>query len=124
MQPGTRADGRSPEQLRPVSIEPRFLTATAASCLIKMGQTWVLCSAAVDEQVPSFLQGRGKGWVTSEYAMIPPSSPQRIAWNRGISGGRQQEISRPLRPCLRAAIDTAKLRRHQNKRRCLPIHDR
>ena len=91
-QPGTRADGRSPEQLRPVSIEPRFLSATPASCLIRMGDTWVLCTAAIEEQVPSFLQGRGQGWVTSEYAMIPPSSPQRIPWNRGISGGRQQEI--------------------------------
>src|SRR5438046_1359446 len=104
-QPGTRADGRSAAQLRPVSIEPRFLTATPASCLIRMGQTWVLCSAAVEEQVPSFLQGRGQGWVTSEYAMIPPSSPQRIPWNRGVSGGRQQEISRLIGRGLRAAIN-------------------
>src|SRR5579871_3105163 len=112
-EPGTRADGRSAEQLRPVSIEPRFLTATPASCMIRMGQTWVLCSAAVDEQVPSFLQGRGKGWVTSEYAMIPPSSPQRIPWNRGISGGRQQEISRLIGRGLRAAIDMKKLGERQ-----------
>ena len=112
-QPGTRADGRSAEQLRPVSIEPRFLTATPASCLIRMGQTWVLCSAAVDEQVPSFLSGRGQGWVTSEYAMIPPSSPQRIPWNRGISGGRQQEISRLIGRGLRAAIDMKRLGERQ-----------
>jgi ribonuclease PH len=65
----------------------------------------VLCSAAVEEQVPSFLQGRGQGWVTSEYAMIPPSSPQRIPWNRGVSGGRQQEISRLIGRGLRAAIN-------------------
>jgi ribonuclease PH len=52
MQPGTRADGRSADQLRPVSIEPRFLTATPASCLIRMGQTWVLCSAAVEANTP------------------------------------------------------------------------
>jgi ribonuclease PH len=104
-QPGTRADGRSAEQLRPVSIEPRFLTSTPASCLIRMGDTWVLCSAAIEEQVPSFLQGRGQGWVTSEYAMIPPSSPQRIPWNRGVSGGRQQEISRLIGRGLRAAIN-------------------
>jgi len=70
-----------------------------------MGETWVLCSAAVEEQVPSFLQGRGQGWVTSEYAMIPPSSPQRIPWNRGVSGGRQQEISRMIGRGLRAAIN-------------------
>jgi len=78
-----------------------------------MGQTWVLCSAAVEEQVPSFLQGRGQGWVTSEYAMIPPSSPQRIPWNRGISGGRQQEISRLIGRGLRAAIDMKRLGERQ-----------
>lgn len=110
---GLRADGRAADQLRPVSIEPRFLTATPASCLIRMGQTWVLCTAAVDEQVPGFLQGRGQGWVTSEYAMIPPSSPQRIPWNRGISGGRQQEISRLIGRGLRAAIDMKKLGERQ-----------
>src|SRR5579864_6411351 len=113
MDTGARADGRSAEQLRPVSIEPRFLTATPASCLIRMGQTWVLCTAAVEEQVPPFLQGRGKGWVTSEYAMIPPSSPQRIPWNRGISGGRQQEISRLIGRGLRAAIDMKRLGERQ-----------
>jgi ribonuclease PH len=78
-----------------------------------MGQTWVLCSAAVEEQVPSFLQGRNQGWVTSEYAMIPPSSPQRIPWNRGISGGRQQEISRLIGRGLRAAIDMKRLGERQ-----------
>jgi ribonuclease PH len=112
-QVGTRADGRSAEQLRPVSIEPRFLSATPASCLIRMGETWVLCSAAIEEQVPPFLQGRGQGWVTSEYAMIPPSSPQRIPWNRGISGGRQQEISRLIGRGLRAAINMKKLGERQ-----------
>jgi len=120
-EPGTRADGRSAEQLRPVSIEPRFLTATPASCMIRMGQTWVLCSAAVDEQVPSFLQGRGQGWVTSEYAMIPPSSPQRIPWNRGISGGRQQEISRLIGRGLRAAIDMKRLGERQIMLDCTVI---
>src|SRR6266567_6869038 len=120
-QPGTRADGRSPEQLRAVSIEPRFLTATPASCLIRMGRTWVLCSAAVDEQVPSFLLGRGQGWVTSEYAMIPPSSPQRIPWNRGISGGRQQEISRLIGRGLRAAIDMTRLGERQITLDCIVI---
>src|SRR6267142_2615246 len=111
--PGTRADGRSADQLRPVKIEPRFLTSTPASCLIRMGDTWVLCTAAIEEQVPSFLQGRGQGWVTSEYAMIPPSSPQRIPWNRGVSGGRQQEISRLIGRGLRAAINLKKLGERQ-----------
>jgi ribonuclease PH len=120
-EPGRRADGRSAAQLRPVSIEPRFLIATPASCMIKMGQTWVLCSAAVEEQVPPFLLGRGQGWVTSEYAMIPPSSPQRIAWNRGISGGRQQEISRLIGRGLRAAIDMKKLGERQITLDCTVI---
>jgi len=80
---------------------------------MRMGATWVLCTAAVEEQVPSFLQGRGQGWVTSEYAMIPPSSPQRIPWNRGVSGGRQQEISRLIGRGLRAAINLKKLGERQ-----------
>jgi ribonuclease PH len=121
MDTAARADGRLPDQLRPVSIESRFLTATPASCLIRMGQTWVLCTAAVDEQVPSFLAGRGQGWVTSEYAMIPPSSPQRIPWNRGISGGRQQEISRLIGRGLRAAIDMKKLGERQITLDCTVI---
>ena len=108
-----RADGRAPDELRLVSIEPRFLASTRASCLIRMGATWVLCSAAVEEQVPPFRQGSGKGWVTSEYAMIPPSSNQRIPWNRGISGGRQQEISRLIGRSIRAAIDLGKLGERQ-----------
>ncbi|MDQ6673766.1 MAG: ribonuclease PH [Chloroflexota bacterium] len=116
-----RADGRSADQLRPVSIEPRFLTSTPASCLIRMGDTWVLCSAAVEEQVPGFLKGKGQGWVTSEYAMIPPSSPQRIPWNRGTSGGRQQEISRLIGRGLRAAIDMKKLGERQIQLDCVVI---
>ena len=86
-----------------------------------MGLTWVLCTAAVDDQVPPFLQGRGKGWVTSEYAMIPPSSPQRIPWNRGINGGRQQEISRLIGRGLRAAIDMRKLGERQITLDCTVI---
>lgn len=89
--------------------------------MIRMGQTWVLCSAAVEEQVPPFLHGRGQGWVTSEYAMIPPSSPQRIPWNRGISGGRQQEISRLIGRGLRAAIDMKRLGERQITLDCTVI---
>ena len=121
MQPVLRADGRSAEQLRPVKIEPRYLTATPASCMMRMGDTWVLCTAAVEEQVPSFLQGRGQGWVTSEYAMIPASSPQRIPWNRGVGGGRQQEISRLIGRGLRAAINLKKLGERQVTLDCTVI---
>jgi ribonuclease PH len=116
-----RADGRAADQLRPVSLEPRFLSSTPASCLIRMGATWVLCTAAVDESVPPFLVGRGRGWVTSEYAMIPPSSPQRVPWNRGISGGRQQEISRLIGRGLRAAIDLDRLGERQITLDCTVI---
>ncbi len=116
-----RPDGRAWNELRPVSIEPRYLASTPASCLIKMGGTWVLCSAAVEEQVPPFLQGKGQGWVTSEYAMIPPSSPQRVPWKRGISGGRQQEISRLIGRGLRAAIDLKKLGERQIMLDCTVI---
>src|SRR5918994_4784954 len=119
--PARRADGRAPDELRPVSIEPRFLTSTPASCMIRMGDTWVLCTAAVEDQVPPFLVGRGQGWVTSEYAMIPPSSPQRIPWNRGTSGGRQQEISRLIGRGLRAAIDMKKLGERQIMLDCTVI---
>src|SRR5215207_4046292 len=89
--------------------------------MIRMGDTWVLCSAAVDESVPPFLVGRGQGWVTSEYAMIPPSSPQRIPWNRGTGGGRQQEISRLIGRGLRAAIDMKKLGERQIMLDCTVI---
>jgi ribonuclease PH len=89
--------------------------------MIRMGQTWVLCSAAVEEQVPPFLRGKEQGWVTSEYAMIPPSSPQRIPWNRGISGGRQQEISRLIGRGLRAAIDLKRLGERQIMLDCTVI---
>jgi ribonuclease PH len=89
--------------------------------MIRMGSTWVLCTAAVDESVPPFLVGKGQGWVTSEYAMIPPSSPQRIPWNRGISGGRQQEISRLIGRGLRAAIDLKRLGERQIMLDCTVI---
>jgi ribonuclease PH len=104
-----RVDGRAPNELRPVILEPRFLETSKASCMIRMGKTWVLCTAAVEERVPSFLIGKGEGWLTAEYAMIPPSSQDRIPWNRGISGGRQQEISRLIGRSIRAAIDLKKL---------------
>jgi ribonuclease PH len=71
--------------------------------------------------VPPFLKGKEQGWVTSEYAMIPPSSPQRIPWNRGISGGRQQEISRLIGRGLRAAIDMKRLGERQITLDCTVI---
>src|SRR5262249_35452660 len=120
-QPGPRADGRAFDQLRAVSIEPRFLKSTPASCLIRMGDTWVLCSAAVEETVPPFLVGRGQGWVTSDYAMLPPSSRRRSPWNGGTGGGRQQETSRLSGRGLRAAIDLKRLGERQIMLDCTVI---
>jgi ribonuclease PH len=89
--------------------------------MIRMGDTWVLCTAAVEEAVPPFLKGKDQGWVTCEYAMIPPSSPTRIPWNRGVNGGRQQEISRLIGRGLRAAIDMKKLGERQIQLDCTVI---
>ena len=90
-----RADGRAPDQLRPVSIETRFLTSTPASCLIRMGDTWVLCSAAVEEQGPGFLIGRGQGWVTSEMGQeratmtVQPNGNYKASTVRGLTSEGQ-----------------------------------
>jgi ribonuclease PH len=103
-----RADGRSPGQLRPVSLEPRFLEIHPASCLAKFGRTWVLCTASVEERVPPFVEARGGGWVTGAYGMMPGSVAERIAPARN-SGGRAEEISRLIGRSLRAATELAKL---------------
>jgi ribonuclease PH len=102
--PFARPDGRPPEALRPVSLESRYLELHPASCLARFGRTWVLCTASVEERVPPFLQGTGRGWVTGEYAMMPGSVPDRIdpARNRG---GRAEEIARLIGRSLRAAVD-------------------
>src|SRR5512146_2280716 len=97
-----RVDGRAPEELRPVELIPGYLELHPASCLIKMGRTWVLCTASVEEKVPSFLEGKGQGWVTAEYGMLPGSTNVRTPRERQ-GGGRSQEISRLIGRCLRAA---------------------
>ena len=72
-----RQDGRLPEQARPVSIQTNFVRPAAGSCLIATGNTRVICTASVEEGVPPFLRGKGQGWVTAEYAMLPASTGQR-----------------------------------------------
>lgn len=99
-----RTDGRGFDQLRPVELIPGFLELHPASCLIKMGRTWVLCAASVEERVPPFLEGKDQGWVTGEYAMLPASTGRRTPRERQ-SGGRTQEISRLIGRALRAAVD-------------------
>ena len=103
-----RADGRQPDELRPVEIVPGYLELHPTSCLIKMGRTWVLCAASVEERVPPFLEGKGQGWVTAEYGMLPASTQRRTPREKQ-SGGRSQEISRLIGRSLRAAVDMKKL---------------
>ena len=101
-----RHDGRNPDQLRPVIITPHYLNHPAGSCLIEMGRTRVVCSAMVEESVPPFLKGGGKGWLTAEYSMLPACSKQRVQRERAKVGGRTHEIQRLIGRSLRSCIDT------------------
>jgi len=104
-----RSDGRLPEQLRLVKIVPHFQTAPHGSCLIEMGKTRVICSVMLEETVPPFLKGSGKGWVTAEYSMLPGSSPKRVGRERQKVGGRTHEIQRLIGRSLRTCVDMTKL---------------
>ena len=102
-----RADGRSPDELRPIRVTPDFMSYAEGSCLVEMGSTKVICTATLESSVPRWLVGRGRGWVTAEYSMLPRSSPQRIPREvgRGRPSGRTQEIQRLIGRSLRAIID-------------------
>lgn len=102
-----RTDGRSPEQLRPVKITRGFLRNAEGSALIEIGATTVVCSASVEESVPPFLKGTGKGWVTAEYSMLPRSTGERVSRDgrRGQVSGRTQEIQRLIGRSLRAIFN-------------------
>jgi ribonuclease PH len=95
---------RSPDELRPVTVELGFTESTPGSVLISMGRTRVLCTASIEEEVPRWMRDTGKGWVTAEYAMLPGSSSERIRRDH-ISGGRAKEISRLIGRSLRAAVN-------------------
>ncbi len=106
-----RADGRTPDQLRPITIEPGFITSATGSVLIAAGNTRVICTAMVEEQVPGWRRGSGKGWVTAEYGMLPGSTDtrkQRDA-SRGKVDGRSTEIQRLIGRSLRSVVDLAAL---------------
>ena len=106
-----RADGRRPDELRPIHIEPGFITSATGSVLIAAGNTRVICTAMVEEQVPGWRRGSGKGWVTAEYGMLPGSTDtrkQRDA-SRGKVDGRSTEIQRLIGRSLRSVVDLAKL---------------
>jgi ribonuclease PH len=106
-----RSDGRRPDELRPVSIEPGFLKYAEGSALITVGNTRVLCAATVEDKVPQWLKGRGLGWVTAEYAMLPRATQERTQREsaKGRVGGRTHEIQRIIGRALRAITDTGKL---------------
>src|SRR3954471_6710844 len=102
----TRPDGRRPDELRPLSITPDWLKDPEGSALIRAGETWVICTASVEEKVPPFMKDSGKGWVTAEYAMLPRSTNTRSGRQ---PGGRGKEIERLIGRALRASIDMSKL---------------
>ena len=106
-----RNDGRAPNQMRPVKLTPDFLPNAEGSVLIEVGQTRVICAATVSDGVPSFLKGSGKGWVTSEYGMLPRATDERTPREaaRGRQSGRTLEIQRLIGRSLRAVTNTAKL---------------
>jgi ribonuclease PH len=102
-----RADGRAPHELRPVKMTPDFIPTAEGSVLIEMGRTRVIVTASVNDGVPSFMKGSGKGWVTGEYGMLPRATEERTPResSRGRQSGRTLEIQRMIGRTLRAATD-------------------
>ena len=104
----TRHDGRKANQLRKIKVTKNYLKHAEGSCLIEFGDTKVICSASVEEGVPPFLKGKGTGWVTGEYGMLPRSCTTRINREKGASG-RTQEIQRLVGRALRSVVNMDKL---------------
>ncbi|MDA5194654.1 ribonuclease PH [Govanella unica] len=102
-----RPSGRTADQMRPVSLETGVAKHAEGSCLVKFGDTHVLCTASLDEKVPSWLKGQGKGWITAEYGMLPRSTHTRTDREaaRGKQSGRTQEIQRLIGRALRSVCD-------------------
>ncbi len=110
-----RSDGRAADELRPITFERDFTEMADGSVLVSFGRTRVLCTASIDPDVPRWMRGRGTGWVTAEYSMLPGSSPERVNREaaRGRQSGRTQEIQRLIGRSLRAVTDAAKLGERQ-----------
>jgi ribonuclease PH len=102
-----RRDGRQPDDLRPLTFARDYTEMAAGSVLVSMGRTRVLCTASVDERVPPWMRGKGTGWVTAEYSMLPGSTPDRSdrEVNKGKPSGRTQEIQRLIGRSLRSVCD-------------------
>lgn len=106
----TRHDGRTPDELRPLTFERGYTGSSPGSVLVRMGRTTVLCTCTVEASVPPFLVGSGKGWLTSEYGMLPGSTSSRKARDRGGKiDGRTVEIQRLIGRSLRTVVDLEKL---------------
>jgi ribonuclease PH len=103
----SRADGRRPDELRPLELEPNWLEQPHGSVLYSQGKTKVLCTASIEEGVPRWLMGRGRGWMTAEYSLLPASTGERTQReaSRGKQGGRTVEIQRLIGRALRAVTD-------------------
>ena len=107
----SRPSGRSPDALREVTIQRRYTRHAEGSVLVAFGDTRVLCTASVEERVPAFLRGKGEGWITAEYGMLPRSTNSRMGREaaQGKQGGRTLEIQRLIGRSLRACVDRAAL---------------
>jgi ribonuclease PH len=102
-----RASGREPDELRPITFTRDYTEMAAGSVLVEFGRTRVLCTASVEDRIPPWLRGKGQGWVTAEYSMLPGSSPERVGREaaKGKQSGRTQEIQRLIGRSLRAVTD-------------------
>ncbi|MEK6555417.1 MAG: ribonuclease PH [Bdellovibrionota bacterium] len=108
-----RNDGRKPNEIRSVRIQPDIIRHAEGSVMIEMGHTRLICTASVEPGIPKWLSGQGSGWVTAEYGMLPRSTHSRIQRDKAANGGRTQEISRLIGRSLRAAIDLKALGERQ-----------
>ena len=111
-----RNDGRKYDQLRKIKVTKHYMKYAEGSCLMEFGDTWVACTATVEETVPPFLKNTGKGWVTAEYGMLPRSCDERI--RRDKPSGRVQEIQRLIGRSLRSVMDMEKLEERTIKIDC------
>ena len=110
-----RPSGRAPDEMRTITMEPGFTIHAEGSCLISFGDTRVLCTASIEERVPPFLRGKGEGWVTAEYGMLPRATHTRGSREaaKGKQSGRTQEIQRLIGRSLRSVVDLKALGERQ-----------
>jgi ribonuclease PH len=115
MESKMRPSGRTPDQMRPLAMTPGFSLHAEGSCLVQFGNTHVLCTASLEPGVPGWLRGKGSGWVTAEYGMLPRATHSRTSREaaKGKQSGRTQEIQRLIGRSLRAVVDMAKLGERQ-----------